>query len=211
MKKTFQINPNCKLCVLHKTAHPNSVCLKGRHHETPHPKLVIFSDHPDYFADNSGKPYALEAGKILDWFLARMRVDRNDVAYEYTLRCYPKKLPTTKAARATLIEECSTYRFATIAKLRPRAAVGLGQTTLEAFTGHTRIGDYQGRPIPCWEGIVRDYIDKIWIGYSLNYILAYPSDTPSVFRTIFRAAEAAGLKPQLNPSVPPFHWKNIAT
>lgn len=209
----FQIKPDCKLCPLHQYAQTNSVCLRGRIHDSvSRVKLVIFSDYPDYFADHSGKPYALDTGRILDWFLDRMSVDRDRVAYEYTLRCYPaKKLPTTKAGRANLIEECSVYRFATIAKLRPKALVGLGQSTLEAFTGHTRIGDYQGRAIPIWEGVVRDYAQRIWIGYSLNYILAYPSDTPSVFRVIYRAAEEAGLKPKIDPTVPPFIWRNIMT
>lgn len=208
-----QIRSDCKLCPLHQYAKNSSVCLRGRIHEDrSKTRLVIFSDYPDYFADNASKPFALETGRILDWFLDRMSVDRTRVAYEYTLRCYPaKKLPTTKAGRAALVEECSTYRFATIARLRPRSIVGLGQTTLEAFTGHTRIGDWQGRAVPCWEGVVRDHADKIWIGYSLNYILAYPSDTPAVFRVIYRAAEEAGLKPKLNPNVPPFVWKNVQT
>ncbi len=210
---TYQINPKCTRCPLHQQAQPKSICLRGRiYDKTQKPRLIIYTDSPDYISDNSGRSYTLDTGRILDWFLDRMSVSKSDVAYDYTLRCYPnKKLPTTKADRAALIEECSSYRFATIAKIRPRAVVGLGQTTLEAFTGKTRIGDWQGRSVLCWEGVVRDFAERIWIGYSLNYILAYPSDTPSVFRVIFRAAEAAGLKPKIDPSIPPFQWRNTMT
>lgn len=209
MDNKFQINPNCDACPLHKSAKPKSICLKGRNCNGTK-KLIIYTDHPDYFADNSQRGYSLDTGKILDWMLKRMSIDPEQVAYDYTLRCYPGKgMPTTKAGRLADIEECSHYRFATIAKLKPRALVVLGQTSLEAFTGKTRIGQYEGQNLICWEGVVRDYCDNVWIGYSLNYILLYPSDTYRVFRVIYNAAEQAGLKPKLDPTIPPFRWRNI--
>lgn len=204
------INPSCTACSLHQYANKKSVCLAGRN-VSSRKRLVIFTDHPDYFADNSHRPYTLDVRHILVWLLARMSVKSEDVAFEYTLRCYPQKsLPTTKAERATCIEECSTYRFAMVAKLKPKAIVALGQTSLEAFTGCTRIGDYEGRSVDCWEGIVRKHgPSNVWIGYSINYILVSPAETPNVFRTIFRAAEQAGLNPKLDPSVPPYKWRNL--
>lgn len=205
----FQINPKCTACKLHEFASPKSVCLCGRNTEVEK-ALVVFTDHPDYFADHSQAPYKLDVRNILDWMFQRMDVDPGMVAYEYTLRCYPQKsLPTTKAARAVCIEECAEYRFASIAKLKPKAIVALGQTSLEAFTGKTRIGEYEGRKIHCWEPVVRDYCDNVWIGYSINYILVSPSDTPRVFRVLYRAAEDAGLSPKLNPKIPPFQWRNL--
>lgn len=202
-----QINPNCTACALHESA--RFVCLKGKNTDGRRP-LMIFTDHPDYFADNAGRGYANDTGRILDWLLQRMSIDPAKVAYEYTLHCYPKKeLPSTKAGRTICIEECSHYRFALIAKCRPKAIVSLGQTSLEAFTGQTKVGQWTDLRVPCWEGVVRDYVQHVHVSYSLAYILLYPSDTPMVYRTIFRAAEEAGLKPRINPNVPAFKWRNI--
>lgn len=209
LHKNLVYDSTCKACICHTTAKPKSVCLRGRNAEAHRP-LVVFTDYPDYFADGSCKPYALDAGKMLDWMFARMSVDPAKVAYEYTLRCYAKEsLPTTKANRATCIEECSQFRFKTLARIRPRAIAVLGQVSLEAFTGKTQIGSYVGRRLRAWEPVVRDYCESVWVGYSLNYILVSPSDSPGVFRVLFQAARDAGLNPVIDPTVPPFQWRNI--
>lgn len=206
----MQINPTCKACICHESANKKSVCLKGRNAEGTR-KLVVFTDYPDYFANGSGRGYTLDCRRILDWLFQRMSVDPGRVAYEYTLRCYAKDtLPSTKAERAVCIEECSEYRFNAINILRPRAIVVLGQTSLEAFTGKTQIGQWTERKIRAWEPVVREWVDSVWVGYSLQYILrpdGGASDTPSVFRILFQAAKDAGLNPQIDPSVPPFTWR----
>lgn len=201
-----QINPKCTLCPCHVSA--RTVCLKGK--VAPRSRLVVFTDSPDYFADNAGRPYALDTGKILDWMFARMSVPSKDVSYEYTIRCYGKDtLPTTKAGRAQCIEECAQYRFATIAKIKPKAIAVLGQVSFEAFTGAGKVGEHEGRRLRAWEPVVRDFVDGVWCGYSLAYILISPSDAYRVFRVLYKAAEEAGLNPELDPSVPPFVWRNL--
>lgn len=201
-----QINPFCTACKCHETA--RTVCLKGKTNKRSN--LVIFSDYPDYFADNAGRAYALDSGKILDWMLARMSVSPSDVSYEYTIRCYPKDtLPSTKAGRAECIAECAEYRFATIAKLKPKSIAVLGELSLEAFTGKTRIGQYEGQQVRAWEPVVADYCTQVWIGYGLTYILMFPSDSYRVFRTIFMAAKEAGLNPVIDPTVKPFKWNGV--
>lgn len=202
-----QINANCTRCVCHKTA--KTRCLRGRNADGRRP-LVVFTDHPDYFADNAGRPYSLDPKRMLDWLFARMSVDAERVAYEYTLRCYAKgSLPSTKADRSVCIEECASYRFATLAKIRPKAIAVLGQVSCEAFTGKTQLGAFVGRRLRAWEPVVRDCVSEVWIGYSINYILTSPSDTPGVFRVLFQAAQDAGLKPKLDPTVPPFQWREL--
>lgn len=207
----YQYDSKCKACVCHRTAGTKSVCLKGKNVELGRKKLLVFTDYPDYYANGSGRGYTLDARRILDWMFARMSIDPGDVAYEYTLRCYAKdSLPSTKAERAVCIEECSQFRFASIAKLKPRAIATLGQTSLEAFTGKSQIGEWVERRIRAWEPVVREWIDGVWVSYSLNLILTNsPGDSPSVFRVLFQAAKEAGLRPVLNPSVPPFQWKML--
>lgn len=204
----YQINPSCTACVCHKSA--RSVCLKGRNTNGLR-RLVVFTDHPDYFADNAGRPYAMDVRRLLDWMFYRMSVDPKDVAYEYTLRCYAKNtLPTQKADRAICIEECAQYRFATIAKLKPKAIAVLGTVSLEAFTGHTQIGNWVDRPkVRAWEPVVRDYVENVWVAYSLNFCIMSPSSTPSVFRVLYQASREAGLNPVINPNIPPFVWSKL--
>lgn len=206
MKTDNQINPNCTACSLHEGT--SCVCLKGKMGVKG--GLMVFTDFPDYFAERARRPYTLDVGAILKWFFQRMSVDPEQVTYEYTLRCYAQKtLPSTKAGRSVCIQECNQYRFATIAKARPRAIVTLGQASLEAFTGRTRVKDCSGLAIPTNEGIVRRYVSHVWVGYSVQAVLFSPSEAPDMFRTLFYAAQEAGLKPKIDPSVTPFKWPNI--
>lgn len=203
----FQINAKCTACVCHKTA--KRVCLKGRNVDGPSP-LMIFTDYPDYYADNSGKPFAMDTGEFIDWMLDSMSVPRNKVALDYTLHCYAKEAKlTTKASRAVAIEECAQYRFASIAKVRPRVICVLGQASMEAFSGKTKLADCEGQEFKAWEGVVREHSPMVWIGYSVAYALIAPSDSGRIFRTIFAAAKQAGLNPRLNPTIPPFRWRNL--
>lgn len=201
-----QINPSCKDCKLYANA--KTPCLNGRLHKGV--RLLIYSDAPDYFADNAARSYSMDAGKILDWMLKRMSISPELVGYDYTLRCYPaKSLPTTKAGRAECVGECNHYRFANIAKLRPKAIVSLGQVSLEAFTGKSKVGDYEGQRVRSWEPIVSELVDGVWVGYGLTYILMFPSDSYRTFRVIYKAAEEAGLRPKIDSTVSPFRWSNV--
>lgn len=202
----FQINPKCTACVLYKGA--KRVCLKGRNTDS-HKKLMIFTDAPDYFADNGGKPYAMETGEFVDWLLKRMSINPDDVALDYTLRCYAKEKLSTKASRAVAIEECSQYRFASITKVRPRSIVALGQASMEAFCGKTKVADCEGQSFRSWESMVSQHAPSVWIGYSIAYALIAPSDSGNIYRTVFQAAKEAGMKPKIDPSIPPFRWRNL--
>lgn len=171
---------------------------------------MIFTDTPDYFADNAKAPYILDLQRLLQFILGSMGVSMTQVAMDYTLRCYPAKdLPTTKAGRASCISECNEYRFASIAKVKPKAIVTLGETSLEAFTGKTGVKNHTEDPVRAWEGTVRKFVAHIWCGYSLAYVLVSPSAITKVFKTIWQAAEEAGLNPKLNPDEPVFHWPDI--
>lgn len=207
-RSDHSLNPSCEACCLYE--HAKSVCLKGKNVDGHRP-LAIFTSHPDYFADNAGRGYVMDSGKILDNILLRMSVNPSDVAYEYVLRCYPKKsLPTTKAGRADCFLECNRYRFASIAKLRPKAIVVLGGTAFEAFTGKSsnQLKHYAERQVRAWEPVVGKHCSVVWVGYTLELILLKSAaDTVSTARTIWQAAEQAGLRPKINPQVKPFEWQ----
>lgn len=201
-----QLNPNCQACCLHKGS--KAVCINGIGVDS-HKPLMIFTDGPDYFADNAKRGYALDCGKFLDWLLNRMSIDRDSVALDYTLRCYTKKLPTKAVDRAVLMMECNQYRFATIANVKPKAIVVLGQTSLEAFTGRSKVGDFSERKVVAWEGIVKKYVSHVWVSYGPAYpIYGDPSVSVEIYRTIYMAAKEAGLEPKNNTEVKPFIWTN---
>lgn len=203
MKTDHQINPSCTNCSLHEGT--SCVCLKGRGDSNK--SVMIFTDFPDYFAERARRPYVLDVYKLLEWMLKRMSIDPSDINFEYTLRCYAQKtLPTTKAKRSVCIQECNQYRFATIAKHKPRSIVTLGQVSLEAFTGRTRVKDNDGLAIPTNEGIVKQFVKHVWVGYSVQYALRSPSESPDMFRSIWFAALEAGFKPKIDASIPPFVW-----
>lgn len=172
---------------------------------------MVFTDYPDYFADNGRKPYMLDTGKFLDWLLARMSVDPADVALDYTLRCYAQKtLPGRKADRAPIILACNRYRFATIAKCKPKAIVVLGDTSLEAFTGKSKCGEFVEQQVVAWEGVVREFVPKVWVGYNPQYSLfGDPGSTVSLARVLWMAAKQAGLNPKVNTNVEPFKWPTV--
>jgi uracil-DNA glycosylase len=209
IKTPTQVNASCKRCKLHQYAHPKAIGLRGLNSLGPR-KLVIFTDYPDYFADHAHAPYKLDVKELLFELLSRMSVAPEDVGFEYTLRCYPaKSLPGTKAERAGCIEECAAYRFNAILRTRPKALVALGKVSMEAFTGRSELKNSEGRKFANWEPIVREVVPEVWVGYSINYLLVSPSDTPRVFRVLYKAAEDAGLHPKINPKPFKFKWKNL--
>lgn len=202
------INSECNWCPLHESA--KSVCLKGRNTDKHRP-LMIFTGHPDYFADNAGKGFSMDSGRILDNILMRMSINPDDVAYDYVLRCYPKKtMPSTKEGRSNCVRECNHYRFASIARVKPRAIVCLGGVAFEAFTGKSsnQLKQWLERECRAWEPVVGKYAKSVWVGYTLELILLKSAaDTVSTAAAIWFAAEQAGLKPKVNPSVRPFEWQ----
>ena len=105
------------------------------------------------------------------------------VALDYTLRCYPNgNLPTTKAGRSTCIAECSRFRFASVAKVKPKAIVTLGQVSCEAFTGVTEVKRVAETPVRAWEGMVSQFVPHVWVGYSIAYALVSPAASIGIFR-----------------------------
>jgi hypothetical protein len=80
---------------------------------------------------------------------------------------------------------------------------------MEAFTGRSELKNSEGRKFANWEPIVREVVPEVWVGYSINYLLVSPSDTPRVFRVLYKAAEDAGLHPKINPKPFKFKWKNL--
>lgn len=195
---------NCQNCFLHKTARSNSRCLKGE--GGIEAKLAIFADHPYMLDDRRGRPFVSEAGELLKWMLRRMSLSLESVYIDYTVKCYPEKLPKKKPERYVAIQACSKYRIATLQSLRPKEIVGFGQLSCESLIGKSNVGDYANTCWPSSDPQVAAIVPRVWIGYSIGYPLNAPGEAHSQFGLIWLAAEAAGLHPQINEAIKPYKF-----
>lgn len=194
-------NPECNLCELSSTCTAKSVCLKGGGGLDA--KLAIYLDAPTIAEDRRGQPLVAEAAVFLRWLLRRMSVQPKQVYVDYVLKCYPKnhKHFGKKAYRAEMLEACSYYRIATLQQLKPKALVAMGKTACEAFTGSAEIGEYEGARWVPNEPRVREILNGIWVAYSPAFALEDAAETVGIYRTLWAAAEEAGLKPKLDEKV----------
>lgn len=160
--------------------------------------------------DRRARPMLSEGADLIRWMMKRMSVAREDYYLDYVLKCYPNpkvvKSFGNKAFRTQMIEACAHYRLATLQLLKPKAIVVMGATACEAFLGSEKVGEYEGaRWIPN-EPFVRESVEGIWITYAPGYALKGPSESVGIYRTLFAAAEEAGLKPKLNKQLEPFDY-----
>jgi uracil-DNA glycosylase len=105
-----------------------------------------------------------------------------------------------------MIEACSVYRVATLQQLRPKTIVAMGSVACEAFIGEQKVGNFEGT---CWipnEPFVREFVERVWITYSPAYALEDPSNAVSIYRTLYQAAEEAGLNPKFNKEAKAFDY-----
>ena len=199
-------DPNCSLCSLVNWC--ASPCLQGKG-DLDTAKLAIFTDAPAYLDDVRHRPYVSDGAQILEYMLARMGLDLiRDVRLDYTLKCYAgKKLPSKKRDRLVCIEACSTYRIATLQAMpNLKTIMAMGRTSLEAFNGSSELSAFAEE---CWtprEPSVRELgVRHIWVSYSPLYLIEKPAESPEVYRTLWKAAEEAGLNPTTT-KVPPIAW-----
>lgn len=197
---------NCDRCELSLHATPKSVCLKREGMDVA--PLLIFFDHPNLVEDRRSKPFISDAAELLKWMMRRMSVTNYQL--DYVLKCYPGKCKTfsKKPYRLDYVQSCSIYRFATLQTCRPKQVVGCGSICCETFVGSKKVSDFEGTTWTPIEPEVRDYIEDVWITYSPAYALEDAAQSVSIYRTLFAAANRAGLNPHLDKTVKPFTgWK----
>lgn len=199
-------NPDCQLCQLHETANEGSVCLKGRGEKDA--TLLIFLDAPSFVEDRRSRSFVSEGVEYLDYMMQQMSIEKDKYYLEYILKCHPKpcKAFGRKAERAQMIEACSRYRIATLQLIKPIAVVCMGTVACETVMGYSEVGNYEGT---CWvpnEPTIREFINHVWITYNPAYGLQDPSETVSVYRVLWKAAEEAGLKPKYNSTKKKFDY-----
>lgn len=191
---------NCKRCELHSQV--QSVGLSG--HVGLSARLGIFLDHPTLEEDKRHKTGFSDSMRALWWLLEKMSVDKEDVLIDYVLKCFrPDKVARQKAERLACIEGCATHRFALLQMNPVKSLVVMGRIACEAFLNGADLKSKEGCYWQPAEAKVQAIINKLWVTYSPAYIIQSPSESPRLYRVLFRAAEEANLNPKWNPKVKP--------
>lgn len=195
---------NCKSCELHTTA--NTVGMVGNIGRVG--GLAIFVDYPPIEDDRRHKFGFADSTRLVCWLLERMSIESRAVTIAFVLRCIkPKQSLGQKAARLRCIESCSKHRFALLQSVRPKAIVAMGNIAVEAFLGGARAGEREGCQWAAREPEVECVCPQVWATYSPAFCLEKPSETNTLYRAIWRAAEQANLKPKFNPNIKPFPFE----
>lgn len=198
-------NPECEDCVLHKRARHRCLPSIG----TQDAVLAIYLDAPNFLDDCRGRSFVSDNAEFVKYCLRRMSVLLDSVFMDYIVKCYPvPKLPGKKEDRMACVRACSQYRFAALQKLpHIKAIVGLGSLSCETFTLVKEVGKRAGADWIPISPIMKQHVERIWIGMSPGVLKEQPSEAGSIFRVIWMAAEEAGLKPEVNREMKPYDFQ----
>lgn len=128
---------NCKKCSLFITR-TQMVWGKGVSN-----KIMIIGEAPGYTEDKQGKPFVGKAGKHLDLYLKRFKL-QNHVYITNVLKCRPEGNRTPFPEE---IELCREYLNYEIESINPVMFLLLGNTALQTVTGLSGIKTYHGKLI----------------------------------------------------------------
>ncbi len=120
--------------------------------------LMFVAEAPGVDEDKEGRPFAGEAGGLLDKMLLAMGLSRPQVYLTSVLKCRPDTSAEETASRAPTIAElaqCAPYLASQISIIKPRVIVAMGAGAMRALFGssetvgklRSRWHDLQGIPV----------------------------------------------------------------
>jgi DNA polymerase len=123
-----------------------------------HAELMLVSEAPGAEEDGEGRPFAGEAGALLDKMLQAMGLSRDEIYLTSVLKCRPDVPADEAGSRAPTSQElsnCTPYLAAQIALVKPKVIVAMGAGAMRALFGSTetvgklrsRWHDLQGIPV----------------------------------------------------------------
>ena len=104
-------------------------------------ELMLVGDAPGAEEDSAGRPFAGEAGDLLDKMLLAMGLSRNEVYLSSVVKCHPSSPVEDGGARPPAPEEigrCAPYLAAQISIIKPKVIVALGAGAMRALFGSTQ-------------------------------------------------------------------------
>ena len=118
---------NCASCELHKTR--NNIVFADGNPETA--SVILIGEAPGENEDLQGKPFIGRAGKLLNEFLALVKLSReNDLYIINTVKCRPPKnrVPSKEEKKA-----CEHFLLSQIEIIDPKIILLCGATALKSF------------------------------------------------------------------------------
>lgn len=131
---------NCQKCRLCKTA-TNAVPGSGN----PDSKIIFIGEAPGFHEDQQGLPFVGRAGKLLDFLLKQIDLDRNDVWIGNIVKHRP---PDNRDPLPDEIEACKPYLTRQIEIIQPTIVVTLGRYSMNYFLPFAKISESHGVAIP---------------------------------------------------------------
>ena len=118
---------NCLRCELGKTR--NNIVFSDGNPETA--KAILIGEAPGENEDKTGTPFVGRAGKLLNEFLEKAGISReNDLYIINTVKCRP---PQNRVPTDTEKELCSEYLLKQIEIVNPNVIIFCGSTALKSF------------------------------------------------------------------------------
>ena len=130
---------NCQLCTLSKNR-TQIVWGSG----SKNAQIMFIGEAPGRKEDEGGLPFIGAAGKILDEFLARAQLNRNDIYITNIVKCRP---PNNRNPKPDEIYACAKYLLHQIETIQPRVIITLGSFATQAILGtDTPISQLHNKP-----------------------------------------------------------------
>lgn len=148
----------------------------------PNAPLVIVLDEPGNVL----------AEKLLIWLAKRLGLDGNDIWVEYLFRC-----PILDGDKKRNLQKRKDICWTSHPRTRIENAKSLilcGNYAADFLSG-AKMAEWHEKKHPMTEA---------WIMYGMTYLLMNPAECLNNSRVMFKAAEEAGLKPQMVIDVEPF-------
>ncbi len=127
----------CQKCPLYKTA-THGVPGDGN----PDSEIVFIGEAPGFHEDQQGLPFVGRAGKLLDFLLHQIRLDRKDVWIGNIIKHRP---PDNRDPTEEEISACKPYLTQQLEILRPTLVVTLGRFSMNYFLPNAKISQSHGQ------------------------------------------------------------------
>lgn len=106
-------------------------------------QVMFIGEAPGRNEDAGGKPFIGAAGKVLDEFLERAHLSRDDIYITNIVKCRP---PHNRNPLDDEIDACQDWIAQQIVRIKPEVIVALGAVAAQWLTGSTRpMRDIAGR------------------------------------------------------------------
>lgn len=112
---------------------------------SPSSKIMLVGEAPGEHEDKSGKPFIGAAGQFLNKMLTKVGLSREDLYITNVVKCRP---PGNKLSKKHF-KACLPKFIEEVQRVHPLFILAVGNTALEALTGHSGITRYRGQVIPC--------------------------------------------------------------